>query len=293
MGLLRKVNDLLKRLPDKTYIKIYTFQRSKKWINLRKPRTLTEKLQYLKLYDRRKILPIISDKILVKKYAKKRTHKELYTPETLFVCNDPEQLRGFDFPQQFVIKTNFGSGDVQVVSNIEEFDIDKTVELFAGYIQKDYYFKYKEWNYKDIDKKIFVEEFLKDDVCDTPADYKFWMFNGKMELLMIIQDRFSEFKRIFLDKEYQDIGVDLKLQHPSFKKEDFDIPFNIDDMKEIAEDLSSEFDFVRVDFYTINDKIYLGELTLYPFSGVIQQVPKTDMNWDEILGDKLILTIRK
>ena len=145
----------------------------------------------------------------------------------------------------------------------------------------------REWAYTGIKPKIIVEKFLEtpstDGVDRGIADYKFLCFNGKPEVIVYDIDRFIEHKRNFYDTNWK--YLDVSSDCPKFG-DIVDKPQKLDEMLEIAKKLSEDFPAVRVDLYCVNNKIYFGEMTFYPWSGYTEFYPDT---FDFTLGEQFNL----
>lgn len=265
-GLLKRISFLFS---DKAYIKLMYRLTMNKKLDLANCRTMNEKLQYLKLYNRYPLLTRCVDKIEVKDYISEILGGGYVIP-TLKIWNNAEDIKEADFenlPEQFVIKTNHSGGNtgVEIVKEKKELDVAALKTKMASSLKSDIYKTYREWPYKNVEKRIFAEQYLGNDL----VDYKFYCFNGEVDSVLLCLDRNKKGKTkfYFFDRDWN-----LKRYNKAGKEAPADFtlpkPDGMDDMFEIAAKLSKGFPCVRVDLYNVNGKIYFGELTFYPASGI-------------------------
>ena len=272
-------------LSDETYLKMeYRFQMGEK-LDLKNPKTLNEKLQWLKLHDRKPEYVVMVDKYLAKGYIADRIGEEYIIP-TLGVWNTADEIDFDKLPEQFVLKCNHNSGGLVVCKDKSKLDITETKKKISRALKQDFYLIGREWPYKDVPRKIIAEKFMVDESGKELKDYKIFCFNGKAEYVEVDFNRFIEHKLNPYDFDWK------PLNFCDSSKNDYAAnipkPQRLEDMRRIAEELSKDIPFLRVDFYSIFDKIYVGELTLYPGSGWIQFDPKST---DEKYGKLLKLNI--
>lgn len=258
-------------------------------IDLNNPRTFNEKLQWLKLNYRRNMLTKLVDKYAVRGYVSKKLGEEYLIP-LLGVWNNPEEIDFSTLGSSFVLKCNHNSGlGMCICKNINKIDIKKiTNELRKG-LSQDYYLIGREWPYKNVPRKIIAEEYLVDESGYELRDYKFYCFNGRIKMVLICSDRFSAqgMHEDFFDADFSPI----MMSWDGYKKSEkiVDKPHMYEQMVSIAEVLSEDFPFVRVDLYLANNKIYFGELTFFPAGGFGKIEPK---EWDYQMGAWLKLPHR-
>ena len=252
--------------------------------NLDNPQTLSEKIQWMKVYDSTFLKTYCSDKILVADYVKEKIGKSLTIP----IIGKYDKFEDIDFsklPQNYVIKCNHGSG-MNIIVKDGKVNKQEVKQKLEKWMNTDY-LHLLEFHYKPIKKKIFIEEYMENAGKSALTDYKFLCFNGKPEICQIINDRFTN----KLHFNYYDLNFNPLLDisrndHPADYTLLDEKPTNWETMKEYAEVLSKDFKFVRVDFYEINGILYLGELTFTPNSGYLKYKNK---NTDFILGNMLKL----
>lgn len=275
-------------LPDKIYIQLMFRSQVGTHLDLNAPKTFNEKLQWLKLYDRRPEYTIFVDKYRVREHIAKTIGNQYLIP-LLGVWEDPEDIDFDSLPEQFVLKCNHNSGTgMCICKDKSKLDIAKVkAELKKG-LRENYYLHGREWPYKDVPRRIIAEKYLKDsENTDGLTDYKIYCFNGRAKMVMIASDRFSEAQTRFdyFDKDYH--WLDLEWGNPR-SVEPPPKPALYEKMWEVAEILSAGFPQIRVDLYVCNGNIYFGELTFFDGSGM-EKFKQED--WDRKLGDWIDLSL--
>ena len=276
---------LLNWLPDIIFLKMmYRFSMGKK-LNLKDPKTFNEKIQWLKLYDRREAYSEMVDKYLVKFYVEKIIGKEYIIP-TYGVWDNFEEIDFDMLPNQFVLKCTHDSGGLVVCKNKDELNFAEARKKINRCLKTKYFYSGREWPYKNVKPRIIAEQYMED--CETGElrDYKFFCFNGCVKLLFVASDRQNkdvETKFDFFDAEFN--HLDLKNGHPNSVNQ-IKKPVNFDLMKQLASQLSAGIPHLRVDFYEVNGKVYFGELTFSHWSGM---VPFDPPQWDYKLGSYIEL----
>lgn len=258
--------ELKKLIPDKIYIK-YVFQKKMKTkLNLKNPKTFNEKIQWLKLYDRKYWYSNIVDKYKVRKYVNEKIEENILVP-LIGVYDSFEDINFSSLPTSFVLKTTHNSGDVFIIEDIKKINIKELEIKVTASLKTNYYYLWREFPYKNIRPRIIIEKIIRTKDEKLPMDYKFHCFNGKVDSIMVCTERETgQPKYFFVDKEWRI----LKYNKSSLElKSDYEIkkPERLRDMIKIAEILSTNFNFIRVDLYCENNIIYFGELTFYPQSG--------------------------
>jgi hypothetical protein len=256
------------------------------WIDWKNPKMFSEKLQWLKLYDRKPEYTIMVDKYAVKEYVAKIIGEEYIIP-TLGVWDRPEDIDWDSLPDKFVLKTTHGGGGSGVVICKDKATFDKidAIKKLKKSSSKCIYKLLREWPYKNVSRRIIAEQYLEQGENNSLNDYKFFCFNGKVKFFKIDFDRFTEHRANYysLDGKLLEFG---EKAYPIRFDVEIDLPKSFDRMILIAEKLSVGLQFLRVDFYDVNNKIYFGELTFYPSSGIKEF---TSIEWDKKLGYMLKL----
>lgn len=277
-------------IPDRVWIQIKYRQWFGKFCNLKNPQTYNEKLQWLKLYDHRPEYTAMVDKYAAKQYVAERIGEEYVVPVVGGPWKHFDEIDFDRLPDQFVLKTTHDCGGVVICKDKAKLDKASAKDLLERHLKNNYYLTNREWPYKNVEPRIFAEQYLVDnDGSDQLSDYKMFCFDGVPKLLMIASDRqkAEETKFDFYDMQGQ--HLDLLNGHPNADVMP-ECPKNYKRMQELAAVLSKDYPHIRVDFYEHCGRLYLGELTLYHWSGM---VPFKPASWDKTLGEWLNLPERK
>ena len=272
--------------PDKLYLTLFFRLKMGYWMDWKHPKTYNEKLNWLKLYDRKPEYTTMVDKYAVKEYVANIIGREYIIP-TLGVWDSPEDIDWDSLPQKFVLKTTHGGGNSGIIICKDKSTIDlKTVKKqLSRAMGQNIYKECREWPYKNINKKIIAEEYLEDSVTNELRDYKFFCFNGDVKYLFVATGRqkYKEPFFNFFDAEYH--SMNIQQGHP--RSEDLPSkPLRFNEMKFIAGKLSKGLAQVRIDLYEVNGKVYLGEITFFHFAGIVPFYPS---EWDYIFGENIKL----
>lgn len=265
LALLMKIGTWL---PDEIYLRVLFRLKNGYWLNLKNPITFCEKIQWLKLFNRKDEYSIMVDKFLVKKYVSDIIGEKYIIP-TLGIWKSVEDINWNILPKSFVLKTTHGGGNCGVIicNDKDKINKDSVIQRLNKSLNQDIYRKYREWPYKNVKKRIMAEEYVMDLKNHDLIDYKFFCFNGNPVFCQVIQNRRTKETIDFFDMNWmhQDfVGLNPLVNNadiPPVK------PVNLDLMKSLAARLSKNIPFVRVDFYDVNDKVYFGEITFFPASG--------------------------
>lgn len=275
---------LLKLCPDKLYIKLKWYGRRMPYrLNLKKPRTFSEKLQWIKIYDHNPLYTTLVDKYKVKEYVANRIGPEYVVP-LYGVWDSIEDIDWESLPKRFVIKTNHDCGGLIICTDKEQFDVSAAKEKLSRSLNRDYYYESREWPYKNVERKIFAEAYLEDGTGDL-KDYKFFCFNGEPKYCQVISGRNTNMCIDFFDKEWNH-----QVFHEPYWYPFADVgpirPINYDKMWELAGILAHGKPFSRIDFYDVNGNIYFGEITFFPTGGMGGFDP---IEWDYKFGEWITL----
>lgn len=279
-------------LPDKTYLQLlYRFKMGHR-LDLNHPKTFTEKIQWLKLYNRRPEYTLMVDKYVVKKYVADIIGEKYIIP-TLGVWDKPEDIDWDALPNEFVLKTTHGggSGGVVICKDKKTFDRNKAILTLRDSMNGDIYRSLREWPYKDVKKRVLAEKYMAPkDMVNNPiydlSDYKFFCFNGEPKYCQVIRDRHSKESIDFYDMNWRHqefVGLNPIASNGI---NPVPRPLLLDDMICICHKLSENMKFVRIDMYVIDNRIYFGEITFYPASGMGLFNPD---KWNEELGNLISL----
>lgn len=267
-------------LSDEEFIRRYFKLSMGKELNLENPISYSEKIQWLKLYDRRDIYTSLVDKAEVKKYVADKIGREYIIP-TLGVYEKFEDINFDELPNQFVMKVTHDSGGVIICKDKDTLDVDNAKKTLNKALKRDYYKAWREWPYKNVKRRIIIEEYMEDSSSNDLRDYKFFAFDGEVKALFIATERQNENEETrfdFFDEKFN--HLDLKNGHPNALVCPTK-PKCYDEMIQIASKLSEGFPHVRVDLYEVNGKVYFGEMTFAHWSGFMPFEPE---EWDYTFG---------
>lgn len=272
--------------PDELYLKMLFPLRTGYKLNLKNPQTFNEKLQWLKLNNRKAEMVKMVDKVDAKEYVANIIGEEYIIP-TLGVYNSVDEIDFNKLPNQFVLKCTHDSGGIVICSDKSKLDIEAAKDKLRRGMKVNYYYQNREWPYKQVKPRIIAEQYMVDESGYELKDYKFFCFDGEVKLLFIASDRGSkteETKFDFFDTNFNHLP--FTNGHPNSTKK-IAKPQGFEEMKKIAALLSKGHPHLRVDLYDINGKIYFGELTFYHWSGM---TPFEPIEWDYKLGELIKLS---
>ncbi len=230
--------------------------------DLRHPRTFNERLARKILDDRNPLIPLTLDKVRVRDWVAERVGAEVLVP-LVGVWERAADIPWDALPERFVAKTNHGCTFNLLVPDKAKQDRAEAIRTLDGWMQENYYEQAQEWGYRDIPRRILVEEFLRGRDGGVPEDYKLFVFGGQPRLLKVIRGRFGPAQRHFYYDPYTLEPLDLGEFDPADFPED---PAPLPEARglcELAARLGAPFDAVRVDFYLIDGRPLFGELTHY------------------------------
>ena len=271
-------------LPEEYFIQKIYKKRFSVYPNLKHPKTLSEKVQWLKLNDRTPLHTICADKYRVRDYIKERIGDKYLVP-LVFETKNANDISMENMPSYpVIIKTNHDSSGGIIIRDKTKLNWEKTQKNLRNLLKKNYYYDHKEWQYKNIERRIIVEKLLIAENGGIPFDYKIHCFNGEPHFIQVDIDRMIEHKRNLYNTQWERMEVTWK--HPMGK--DLKKPFQLNKMLQLASKLAKNFIYARIDFYAIRDEIYFGEITFHPGGGFEIFTP---IGWDLKLGSKLKLPI--
>lgn len=274
-------------LSDKSFFKLAFWARLNQKLDLDNPTSLNEKIQWLKLHDRKELYAKIVDKYAVREFIKETLGEEYLVPLVGGPWNSFDEIDFNLLPNSFVLKTTHDSGGVVVVPDKSKMDKVESKKKIMKSMKNNYFYPNREWPYKNITPQIIAEEYLVDSSGSELKDYKIICFNGKPENVMVCTGRIlNQVKFYFFDWNWKFLPLNYG---DELLPSDFSIPKpqKLDEMRSIATKLSAGYDLIRIDLYEANNQIYFGEMTLYPDSGFDRDITK---NTDLMFGKKLHLT---
>ncbi|MBP1154404.1 MULTISPECIES: ATP-grasp fold amidoligase family protein [unclassified Paenibacillus] len=279
---------IFRLIPDPVFLRIKYKLIINNRLNLDEPKTFNEKLQWLKLYDRKDRYTYLVDKYEVRKYIAKTIGEEYLIP-LLGVYNSFEEIDFNALPNQFVLKPNHTSGDVYICKDKSKIDYVSLKKEVNQWLKRRYYWVHREWCYKNIKPRIICEKYMVDESGVELKDYKFLSFNGKIKCSFVCLNRNSSSG---LNVDFYDVDWNPMPFERHYPRSGTIIskPKNYEKMINFAEKLSKDIPFVRVDFYESNGQLFFGELTFYPGSGFEEFTPES---YDYKLGSWINLSLIK
>ena len=286
LSLVRKAWRLFEPfVSDELFLKVAFRLKVGYWPNLKQPRSYNEKLQWLKLHDKRPEYTQMVDKVAVKDFVAGIVGEKYIIP-TIGVWNSVEDIDWNMLPQQFVLKASHDSGGVVVCKDKSKLDFESAKYKLRGAGKKDYTKYTKEYPYYHVPHRFIAEQYMEDESGFELKDYKIFCFDGVPKFLFVATGRQQHDTRFdFYDLDFNHLPV--LNGHPNA-----DVwpqkPLNFDEMLYVAAELSKGIPHVRVDLYNINGKIYFGELTFFHWSGMTPFEPR---EWDYKFGEDFKLPI--
>lgn len=282
------LNKLAPYMSDRLFLKVSFFIRTGKRLNLNDPQTFNEKLQWLKLYNRNPEYSRMVDKYEAKKYVASIIGDEHIIP-TIGVYDSAEEIPWDSLPDKFVIKCTHDSGGVVICKDKNSLNIKRVKEKLSKGLKRSYFYQNREWPYKNVKPRIICEEYMVDESGYELKDYKFFCFNGVVKCLKVDFDRNIDHHANYYDVNWKLLGLGENKFPPDYTRT-ISKPETLLEMISFAEQLSKDFPFVRVDFYSIMNRVYFGEITFFPSSGMGLF---TSNEWDCILGSWIKLPKEK
>ena len=251
--------------------------------DLKRPKTINEKMQYLKLYTYKDdpLITQCADKYAVREYIHRKDLDPIM-PELYGVYRTAEEIEWDKLPEKFVLKCNHGSGFNILCKDKSILDVEMAKEKLTGWLATEFGRRSLEPHYKSISRRIIAEEYLGDDI----HTYKFYCFNGEPRVLYVSSNEDGVYDKYYdyFDMDWNHLKVGLRGHLVHNDDEAPSAPSNFSKMKEICGVLSSDFPFVRVDLYDVESKVYFSELTFTPTGGKMHlNPPETEKIWGEWL----------
>lgn len=253
-------------------------------LNLKSPKTFNEKLQWLKINDRKEIYTKMVDKYEAKNYVADVIGKEYIIP-TIGIYNKLSDIDLSKLPDKFVMKCTHDSGGLIICKDKKQLNFNKEKKKIAKRLKRNFYYSGREWPYKNVKPRIIVEKYMEESDKKELKDYKLFCFNGIPQIVLVCSERYSSKNmcETWFDMNWNLIDVvesghriDTTISQPKKFKE----------MIALSKKLSKGIPFIRVDWYEIKGKLYFGELTFYPASGFEKFEPE---EWNYKMGEMLEL----
>ncbi len=260
--------EILWRLPKTIAHRYLYYRHLNKKLNLKKPQDFNEKIQYLILNNYGEKERNLTDKILVRDYVVNMGYKDIL-PEIYAIYNEANEIDWNELPNQFVLKTNNGSGGVIICTDKAKLNFEESIKLLDKQIKRNFAKELLEYHYNNIKPRILCEQYINDGSQKNPKDYKIYCFDGKPKCILLCTDREKKVKIDYYDLNWNRLDYAKKEYCIG---ETCECPKNLNEMLKIAEDLSKGMKFVRIDLYNQKGKIYFSELTFTPAAGMIYNI---------------------
>lgn len=261
-----RIIKLFSHIPDKTMLKVQYRIKLKRHLNLDNPQRFTEKIQWYKLHYKDPLMAKCADKYLVREYVESKGLGSMLN-ELYAVFDSPDKIDISALPDEFVLKLSNGSGTNLICRDKSALDNESVRKKFKDFVEQSATLAGREWVYGKYPPVIIAEKLLKDPLYKdgVPTDYKIFCFNGKPEYISCVLGRYTgRSNHLYYNTKWEKINV---VTEDGDIEKDAPKPENLDKMLTVAACLSADFPFARIDLYSLEGKIYFGEITFYPWSG--------------------------
>lgn len=273
------------RMDDEKYLRLLYRGAMGRELHLNPPVLYSEKIQWLKLYDKNPIYPLLSDKYAVRDFVRERVGEE-YLIDLYGVWDDPGEIDFAKLPEQFVLKCTHDSGSAIVCRDKSAFDQEAAKQKLKQRLVKDYSVAGREWPYHDVPRRVIAEEYLARVDGTRVLEFKFFCFHGSAQFLLVrTNEREHDSDNLTFLRDFTRFQI-YRYKFAGSEHLTVEKPGNYEEMIRIAERLSEGFPHIRVDLYDTPKGIRFGEQTLYNASGLSQYMT---MEGDRFLGDLLRL----
>lgn len=254
----------IKLLPDMLYLKLLYKHKTNSELNLMVPKSFTEKIQWLKLNDKNHLYSVMADKYAVKKYATQILGYDISIP-TIGIYKKFQDIPFEKLPDTFVIKCTHDWNSVIICNDKRHFNIKIARKKISRALKRNHYYHSLEWAYKNINPLIIIEPFLSNDGITPPIDYRVYCFNGEPYFIHLTLNKLKKREVLFYDTNWNKLSIVREGLTPS--SQNIEKPILLRKMLLSAKMISKNIPFLRVDFYCVNNHLYLGECTFYPGEG--------------------------
>ena len=268
---------LIRLLPDRAAIQLTYLRRFGRFIDFERPTTLTEKINWRKLYQRDPRFRLYSDKFAGKELVAQCVGREHVLPN-LWSGDSPNEIPFDELPLPCVIKTNHSCNTNIFIRTRADLDPAAIRRSLAHWLAAPYAPLLREWGYQGITPRILIEPMLLTADGKPPEDFKCFVYDGRVRFIQCDRDRFERHTRAYFTSTWQRLPA--KVLYPQIESE-VARPECLDDMLAVAEAIGKAFDFVRVDLYQHDGAVYFGETTFYPGGGFD---PFEPAEWDAAFG---------
>lgn len=256
---------IFNKCPDSLYLYIKYFLRTGKKLNLSSPTSYNEKIQWLKLNDRKPEYTRLVDKYEVRDFISSKIGEEYLIP-LVSVWENVDDINFAELPDKFVLKCTHNSAGLVICKDKKRLNFEEAKIKLKKLLEKNFYYYHREWPYKDVKPRVICEKYMVDETGEELKDYKFYCFHGEPKVIQVDYNRFTNHKRNLYDVEWNYIPASIQYEtNPNIQ---IAKPKKLEKMIELSKILSEGYHHIRIDFYSINEKIYFGEMTFYSEAGV-------------------------
>lgn len=258
----KRFMETITKISPKFSCKLLYFIRTKKWPNLKEPKTFNEKTTWLKLneYNNNKLISKCADKYEVREFIEENKCAEILN-ELYGVYENFDDINFDKLPNKFALKCTHGCAYNIICKDKSEFNIEEARKKVNKWMKEKYGYATTELHYTRIKPRIIIEKYLCDKNGKMPIDYKFYCINGNVKCILVCSERDENLKLSYYNQKWE--RLDYEKKEWSSKK-NIAKPKKLNEMIKIAKKLSKKFPFVRVDLYCDKEKIIFGELTFTP-----------------------------
>ncbi len=270
---------VINRIPDKQFVYLTYWQITHDFLNLKHPKSFSEKLQWIKLNGNLERYAPLVDKYEVRKYIKDKIGEKYLIP--LIGCWDTFDQIPFDtLPKRFVLKATHGSGYNYICLDKSKINMPELKRLVNGWLQENYYIFKRERQYKHLKPRIICEKYMEDEHHDL-RDYKFYCTREKIQFIEVHSDRSNGQRVNIFNEKWQELAIKTISKGSDTK---IDKPANLTELLKLTKLLSKPFPFVRVDLYSVHDQVYFGELTFTPADRIFPFVGQSNYDVGAMLN---------
>lgn len=277
-----KYAEKLRFIPDRMYLSLVYFIKTRNFMHWKNPKKLNEKLQWLKIYNRNDEDTLLVDKYSVKDIIAKKIGKQ-YIISTLGVWENANDIEWDKLPNKFVLKCTHDSHSVIVCKDKKSLNKQEIIDFLNDCLKRNLFWLAREWPYKNVKPRVIAEEFIEAKDGSELVDYKFYCYGGKPQYFM-----YSLGEATHSPKNHK-FGMDLKSidykfkTTPSISEKEIVFPENIDEMIRIVNELCVGKPHVRIDLFNVDGKIYFGEITFFSGAGFINMISREYSNYLSML----------
>jgi len=268
LTVISKFSPLICKISPVLFSKIRYYAKVGRRLNLENPQTFDEKLLWLMLYWRHPLKTLCGDKYTMRSYVKEHGLAHIL-PELLGVYESSSEIDYNSLPERFALKCTHGCGFNIICRSKSDIDWEETKRKLDTWMKTDFSRVYGEMHYAKMKPRIICERYLDDVDDDLPSDYKVYCFYGKAHCTMACTERGSDGSNTKYDFYNREWNNKLPYSRSSLLAgRNIPKPLAYEEIMGAAERLSEPFPFVRIDFYSINGKAVIGEMTFTPAGSI-------------------------